>query len=675
MTRLLSLVCLLTFTFTTTADQASPSIEQMLSLKWPRSAVISPDGRYVVCEVQRTNWDSNSFETELWLAVPRTGKSFALTTAKGSSRNPRWSPDGQRLAFISDRSGTPQIYLIPPDGGEAAVLTDHETGVIRCEWAPDGESLAFTAVDPPSQGRRDKQDKYGTVEVFETPPARTHLWQIATPSELPSKPTAARRLTEGDDFSIMSSPTASTSGFAWSPDGERIAFTAGRSSAPRDSGTLDIHLLDVRKKSVVKLVTTAGPDRNPVWSPDGKLIAFESSNDREDFMPRNSSLCFVSALGGKPRMLTAALDESPSLHAWSPEGLYFSALTRTEHHLYRVDIDGEAPVRVGTANAHAGFFATFAHTFTSDFRQTAFVFAGRGQYPEACLAKLSEFQTKPLSNLGSQLSEYRLGGREVVQWKSTDGTIIEGVLTKPPDFQPGKKYPLLVIIHGGPAWLDTAGFPQPFAYPLVQFAAKGALILQPNYRGSVGYGEKFRSLNVRNLGVGDAEDVISGVDFLIATGAVDRDRVGVMGWSQGGYISAFLTCSSDRFKAVSVGAGISDWTTYYCNTDIPAFTRQYLKATPWDDPDIYRKTSPISYLKSAKTPTLIQHGDRDERVPIANAHELYRGLKDREVLVKLMVFKGHDHIIFKPREQRALMEQNLEWFSEHIWGEKPRTDR
>jgi len=178
---------------------------------------------------------------------------------------------------------------------------------------------------------------------------------------------------------------------------------------------------------------------------------------------------------------------------------------------------------------------------------------------------------------------------------------------------------------------------------------------------------------VRNLGVGDAWDVVSGVDHLIARGMVDENRVGAMGWSQGGYISAFLTCSSDRFKAISVGAGPSDWMTYYVNTDIPPFTRQYLRATPWTDPEIYRKTSPITYVNSARTPTLIQHGDLDRRVPVPNAYELYRALHDRGVPVRLVVYKGFGHVINKPKEQRHVMEENYEWFSRYIWAEKSPT--
>jgi dipeptidyl aminopeptidase/acylaminoacyl peptidase len=287
------------------------------------------------------------------------------------------------------------------------------------------------------------------------------------------------------------------------------------------------------------------------------------------------------------------------------------------------------------------------------------------------ISGLAPFEPKRLTGLGEQLNGFRLASREVIGWTSADGTAIEGVLIKPADYDPARKYPLLVVIHGGPAGIDLPVVTPDRTYPVERFAARGALILRPNYRGSAGYGEKFRSLNVRNLGVGDYADVISGVDHLVEKGWVDRDRVGAMGWSQGGYISAFITTSSDRFKAVSVGAGISDWMTYYVNTDIYPFTRQYLKATPWDDPEIYRKTSPISYLESARTPTLIQHGELDKRVPLPNAYELYRGLKDRGVPVKLVVYKGFGHGIDKPKEQRAVMEQNEEWFAQWIWGEKP----
>jgi dipeptidyl aminopeptidase/acylaminoacyl peptidase len=247
---------------------------------------------------------------------------------------------------------------------------------------------------------------------------------------------------------------------------------------------------------------------------------------------------------------------------------------------------------------------------------------------------------------------------------------VEGVLNKPAGYDPGKKYPLLVRIHGGPTGIDLPIMnPAEHYYPVQDFLAKGALVLEPNYRGSAGYGEKFRSLNVRNLGVGDMWDVMSGVDAMIARGIADPTHLGAMGWSEGGYISAFLTTHTDRFKAISVGAGISDWMTYYVNTDITPFTRQYLHATPWDDPEIYAKTSPITTIKQARTPTLIQQGSNDKRVPMPDSYELYRGLQDQHVPSKLIFYSGFGHGINKPKSNLAVMRANLDWFSHYIWGD------
>jgi dipeptidyl aminopeptidase/acylaminoacyl peptidase len=375
----------------------------------------------------------------------------------------------------------------------------------------------------------------------------------------------------------------------------------------------------------------------------------------------------IPAAGGEPRILTAKFDEDSRLIDWGPDGIYFGALQKTAGHLFRLNPETMAIDRVTGPDA----FSTSNASFTPDHRTFAAVGAMPNHFSEVFVSSAKDFAPKYLSEVGDQWKNFKLTTREVVEWKSTDGTPIQGILVKPADYDPSRKYPLLVVIHGGPTGIDTPVASADRYYPVERFAAKGALVLRPNYRGSAGYGAKFRALNVRNLGLGDYQDVISGVDSLIAKGLVDKDRVGAMGWSQGGYISAFITTYSDRFKAVSVGAGISDWMTYYVNTDIHPFTRQYLKATPWDDPAIYQKTSPIFYVNKAKTPTLIQHGDQDKRVPPPNSFELYQALKDRGVPVKLILYKGFGHPINKPKQQRAVMEHNYDWFSKYIWGEEP----
>jgi len=644
------------------ASAQTPTIDQSLGMRSVQGARISPDGRYVAYGVQDTNWEDNEFVQQIWIAMLTTGERYQLTSGKKSSQNPKWSPDSKRIAFVSDRDGKRQIYVISPSGGEAAQLTQEDNGIGDFEWAPDGASIAFTSTGPDSKAKKDRKDKYGEFDIVNDDYSMMRLWMVKAPAEIPSDPKQRPKpeaLTEGDKFSIGE--------FTWSPDSKRIAFDAQRDPDLASSDTAQIYVVNLADKFVRKLAETGGPNTTPVWSPDGKQIAYATANGEKFYFYTNTRIAVIPAEGGAARLLSSAFDEDARPMAWGPDGIYFRAQQKTASHLFRLNPETSALERItGPAD-----FAVSGGSFTRDFHTLAAVGARPNHFREVFVSSIKDFSPKYLSSIGDQWKNYKLASREVIQWKSTDGTMIEGVLTKPPGYDPSRKYPLLVIIHGGPTGIDTPVLSGDRTYPIERFAAKGALILQPNYRGSAGYGEKFRSLNVRNLGIGDYQDVISGVDYLIGKGMVDKDRVGAMGWSQGGYISAFITTYSDRFKAVSVGAGISDWSTYYVNTDIHPFTRQYLKATPWDDPDIYQKTSPIYYVNNAKTPTLIQHGDQDKRVPPPNAFELYQALKDRGVPVKLILYKGFGHSINKPKQQRAVMEHNYEWFSKYIWSEEP----
>jgi len=638
----------------------APTIDQSLEMKSANAPRISPDGKWVTYEVSRTNWDANAFERELWLADAAGTQHVQLTSGKGSSFDAKWSPDGKWIAFLSTRPVTlpggkledsTQIYVIAPNGGEARELTRVETGVSELEWSPDGHSIAFVSRDAKSKARKDRDSTYGDIQVIGGDYSMSHLWLVDAAGGEP------RRLTEGDQFTVGS--------YAWSPDGSRIAFSAQRDPDLGSSGTAAIYVGTVADKSVKKIVEAGGPNTNPVWSPDGNEIAFSTANGSPYYYYTNSVIAVVSANGGTPRAITTSFDENVSPFAWDKDGIYFSPLMRTYQVLSRVDPKAGTVEILSDPKRVAGQFSLARHASTM-----AFVAAGDNAYPEIAVSDIKPFAPKAITTMGDQLSAFKSARRQLVQWKSTDGAAVEGVLITPPGFDSTKKYPLLVVIHGGPTGVDRTTLGADRYYPIELFASKGAVILRPNYRGSAGYGEKFRALNVRNLGVGDYADVISGVDYLIARGFVDRSRVASMGWSEGGYISAFITTFSDRFRAVSVGAGISDWMTYYVNTDIHPFTRQYLHATPWDDPEIYKKTSPITYIKTAKTPTLIQHGGSDKRVPIPNGFELYQALRDKGVPVRMVVYPGFGHPIDKPKQQRSVMQENLDWFGHYIWGEQ-----
>jgi dipeptidyl aminopeptidase/acylaminoacyl peptidase len=638
------------------APTIAPTVDQILSLKRAGSPVVSPDGRWVAYTIRETNWEDNSYDTQIWLGDARGGAVRQLTRSKKSSQSPQWSPDSSRLAFISDRSDTRQVYVINPAAGEASAVTTAEDGVDAFEWSPDGTRIAFTGREPKSPELKDREKKYGEFQIVEHDYRQSHL-SIVDVGTRTMKP-----LTHGA-FTVGS--------FAWSPDGTRIAFDHKPNPSPSSAAAEDISIVVVADGTVVQLVTQAGPDANPIWSPDGSQIAFESAMANPGFYYTNPAIAVVPARGGQPIALTSAFDEEPSIVAWNPRGIFFAANERTYSRLYRLDPGTKGIATV--ADADSPQTVNTAFSMSADGRTIAFLRADAKSLPEVFVG------TRRLTELTAQISGWTTSALDVISWKSQDGAQIEGVLHKPIDFDPSRKYPLLVVIHGGPTGVSRA---VPFTssiYPIDVWVPRGILVLEPNYRGSAGYGEKFRSLNVRNLGVGDAWDVISGIDALVARGSVDPARVGTMGWSQGGYISAFLaTHDAARFKAVSVGAGISDWMTYYVNTDIHPFTRQYLKATPWDDPQIYAKTSPITYIKQAKTPTLIQHGAADQRVPLPNAYELHQGLQDNQVPTKLIVYQGFGgigHGPTKPKSHRATMEHNLEWFDQHMFGAAQRSSQ
>jgi len=643
------------------ASAQTPTIEQSLNMRSVSGAQISPDGRFIAYTVQQASWNEDEFVQQIWLAMIATGERYQLTSAKKSSQTPKWAPDSKRLAFVSERDGKRQIYIINPLGGEPQQLTSEENGVSQFEWAPDGSSIAYISSGPESKAKKDRKDKYGDFEVVEGDYAMMRLWLIKTPLEISADANLRPKpepLTDGDRFSVET--------LAWAPDSKRIAFSAQRDPALSSSATEQIYLVDLADKRVKTLLDSGGPNKRPRWSPDGRQIAFNTANGDPFYYYANSRIAIVPASGGEPKVLTAKFDEDADLIDWGPDGIYFSAAQKGAAHVFRANPDTLAIDRI---TAPDSFYARDS-SFTPDHRTMAAAGAMPNHFSDVFVSSVKDFSPRYVTDVGSQWKDFKLTTREMIEWKSTDGTTVQGVLIKPADYDPSRKYPLLVVIHGGPTGMDTLVASADRYYPVERFAAKGALVLKPNYRGSAGYGEKFRGLNVRNLGLGDYADVISGVDYLISKGLVDKDRVGAMGWSEGGYISAFITTYSDRFRAVSVGAGISDWMTYYVNTDIHPFTRQYLKATPWDDPSIYEKTSPISYVSKAKTPTLIQHGDQDKRVPPPNSFELYQALKDRGVPVKLILYKGFGHPIDKPKQQRAVMEHNYDWFAKYIWGEE-----
>ncbi len=636
------------------------SFRTQIALESVGSPRISPDGSTIAFSVTTTDWEENRFDQEIWL-VAGDDEPFQLTrTEPGSSTGHRWSPDGSRLGFIADRGDGAQIYLIRPEGGEAEQLTSHDGGISAFRFSPDGSRIAFTATDPAPDDFEEREDRYGDYAVEDADFRMSHLW--VTDARAGAEP---RRLTGGDRYTVGGGFGGSA--FDWSPDGRQIAF--GHTPTPQVNSFphSDISVVDVATGTIRTLVADQSRESGPMWSPDGSHILYSTTAGANPFYG-NTELAVIAAGGGESRILTAAFDENPSPIAWTDEGVFFVASQRTARHLFLLDpASGEVTLEADKPEM----------IMTADLSSDGSVMALQGE-DRTTVGEIFRVSRGPrgaraprrITDMTAQVADWGdLGAREVIRWESEDGAEIEGVLMKPPGYDQDRTYPLMVVIHGGPTGTSRPQLVGGYVYPVLEWLKKGAVVMMPNYRGSAGYGADFRALNVRNLGVGDAWDVLSGVEALVDRGIADPDRVSAMGWSQGGYISAFLTTSSDRFRAISVGAGISNWMTYYVNTDIHSFTREYLEATPWDDPEIYAETSPMTYIRQAGTPTLIQHGEFDARVPTPNAYELYQGLQDVGVDTRLIIYKGFGHGITKPRERLAAMWHNWEWFARHIWGE------
>ncbi len=663
---------------------ASVSFEKWISLKNVGGAIISPDGKTIVYTVSSTDWSNNSLDAELWMCRNQETPVQLTRTAKNSSTNARFTPDSKFVSFVADRGDKTQLYIISVNGGEAMQVTKDDDGVANYEWNAAGNRIAYTKTEAESKKDKTIKDRFGAFGVEGEEYRQSHLWllnfnydSVVLAGQVPCYPAksdsakkdstikikgqecfslpVAKRLTEGN-FTV--------SGFAWNPDGQTIAFNRQRNPLINSGITADIVIIDIATKKITTLVSNPTGDFISKWSPDGNAFVYSSSvNDSTTNFFKNNRLFIYDMNTKASREIATDIDEQKSVFDWNKNGLFLGALDKTTQKIFTADI------KTGKTNMVAVPLQIAANISFSK-NTNNLVITGRNH---ADLNEIYSWQfdqpLKKITDNNVQIAGWNTPVSEVISWKSNDGATIEGVLLKPKNYNANKKYPLLVVIHGGPTGIDVPDPASGYVYPLMQWVEKGALVLRVNYRGSAGYGEKFRELNVRNLGVGDMWDVVSGINYLNKKGMIDTSKMGSMGWSQGGYISAFLTTNTNIFKAISVGAGISNWVTYYVSTDITPFTRQYLKSTPWNDMDIYLKTSPMTNINKATTPTLIQHGEFDRRVPISNAYELFRGLQDRGVASKLIVYKGFGHGINKPKERLAAIWHNWQWFNKYVFGE------
>jgi dipeptidyl aminopeptidase/acylaminoacyl peptidase len=707
-----------------------PTLRDMILLEAPVSAKVSPGGCRVAIGTRTTHWKENRYETICHVHDVISGTTYPLNRT-GSALQMEWLDD-QTLALLKREGGEgdkAQVWLYEGLTGDGWPVTDHKTGV---EWfKPFAGGLLFRARHPERDENKPRADRFGKYTHVEQEDSPSALYYVAL-EELRQYQAQVKAATE-DEAKELVAPVIELSRLLEdrlairevipSPTGDALYLNTWEREDLvfyRDTRAYCIRLdaraavaEHVRREQARKAEPRGAGDRPPpagtpeteedlsylgqmtrlqvpraasvaAVSPDGQRLAVLYQG-RDDKMYTRYDLWLIdtqaaleapdpAAFLGAMHNISAAVDQELLDTCWVESGLYAACPEGTRVQVVRLAGDG----RFARLDLQGVFPVPAMPSFhVSTAGKVVLIGANAQTVPEVYLAEPlgdgGQHQVRQLTGFGQAMEGWELGTVETIRWTSRDGTEIEGVLRKPAGFDPAHRYPLVFVVHGGPAWFSPeyllTGEERGY-YPSVQFVNKGMLVLKPNYRGSIGRGQAFADLNVDNLGIGDLWDLESAIDHLAALGWVDGERVGCMGWSQGGYISAFAGLHSEAFRAVSVRAGVSDWYTYHISNDIPDFTVDYLSGSPFRDRELYDKTAPISRLAEARTPMLIQHGTEDRRVPLSNAMELYRGLKEMGVPVELFVFPGMAHPITRPRENHAVMHQNLVWFSHYLLGEE-----
>ena len=656
----LSILVVLSASGVTAQTSAAWEPELHLKLKAVGTPRVSPDGKRVLYTISEavTTADKSEFVTQIWMADIDTKKTVQLTFGDKSSSNPRWSPDGNWIAFTSTRKDNKSnLYLLNLNGGEAEPLTDVKTGVGNYDWSPDGRWIAFTMTDSKTEEEekndKAKNDFRWVDENFKM--SRLYVMPVQKDANGKREP---RKLTT-DNYTVTS--------FDWAADGSRIAFSHAKTPVANDWTSSDVSIIEVATAKVTPLANSTAAESGPSFAPDGKSVAILVS-DNPPRWAQSGLIQVFSTTGGQPKIMAASFDGQPDVAGWSADGkrIYFSEAKGTGTQLYALDV---AANRIEEIKTDVAVYS--ALDLNHSARTFGFVRQMSDTPGEIYVASLPNFVPVKITTTNAAIKLPPIGRTEVIRWKSKDGKEVEGLLTYPVGYQAGQRVPLILNIHGGPAGV----FLQTFiggrgVYPLATFASRGYAILRPNPRGSSGYGTEFRRANIQDWGFGDYHDLMTGVDRVVEMGVADPERLGVMGWSYGGFMTSWIVTQTQRFKAASAGAPVTNLMSFNGTADIPAFIPDYFGGQFWEIMDRYQKHSPMFNVKNVTTPTMIQHGEADVRVPISQGYEFYNALKVKGVPVRMIVFPRQPHGLTEPKMQLAAMKANLEWFEKHIGGKR-----
>jgi len=645
-----SLLVACIFTVSVLAQGPRPmTLVDVLNVPQVSDPQLSPDGRQILYVLAESNWKANKRVSHIWKINADGSGLIELTTGPDGENTPRWSPDGKTIAFVAKRADAEanQIYLLSNGGGEARALTGHATAVSSIAWSPDGSLIYFRAPDPKTDQQKAREKLKDDVFLFDEDYQQQHLWNVSVSSK------AEHRITDGK-YSVL--------GYEVSRDGRKIAFHRAPTPLLEDMDQSEVWVMDSGGGAARQITRNKVAENGAKFSPDGSQILFTSQADQKYETYYNSKIFLAPANGGEARVLMPDLPYEIERAVWSKDGksILFLANMGVHAELFEVSAEGGKPRQL-TSGKHAiaqwnPAEETNQHVFTSQEMSSpgeVWLMDATGSAPRK-VTSVFEYLTR----------DFRLPRQERVEWKGADGTTVEGLLYYPINYVQGQRYPLVVQTHGGPQASDKFGFGGTQNYVPV-LAAKGYVVLQPNYRGSTGYGDAFLRDMVGHYFQNAHLDVMAGVDYLIKAGIADPDHMIKMGWSGGGHMTNKIITFTNRFKAASSGAGAADWVSMYAQSDIRAFRTPWFGGTPWgkDAPiSVYWNNSPLKDVANVTTPTIFLVGQNDPRVPEPQSIEMYRALKSNGVPTHLYVAPREPHVWQELRHVLFKMNAELEWF-------------
>ncbi len=627
-------------------------LDQLYATKQVREVAISPDGKQVAW-VEPLAAGQALGSTAIMVAPlpPAAGAPHRITAAAnggGFAENSiAWSPDSRQLVFISDAAGDPQLFVAAASGGPARKLTTLKGFLAQPGWSPDGKrvSVLFTENAPRDAGPLGPMTpETGLVE------SKVYEQRLALVDAAGGE---AQQISPADMYVYE---------YDWSPDGRQFAITAAHGAGDANWYVAGLYTLSVTGeiKQVYKPELQIAVPR---WSPDGKSIAFVAGL-MSDEGSTGGDIYAVPGGGGEARDLTPAIKSSPSWLAWTGPGeILFAENVDGASGLASLDIT-QGTVRTlwsGAESISTGAWGAFAVSLAGDHHTTALIRQSFAQPPEVWAGAIGQWTQVTHLNATQRPAWGKL---ESVHW-SNQGVPVQGWLLYPRNYDPARRYPLIVEVHGGPGAAASPQWPQPFlATPLL--SSLGYFVLYPNPRGSFGQGEAYTRANVKDFGYGDFRDILAGLDYAEKNLPVDPHRLGITGWSYGGYMSMWAVTQTDRFHAAVAGAGIANYLSYYGENDIDQWMIPFFGASVYDDPAVYARSSPITYIKNVKTPTLVLVGERDGECPAPQSREFWHALRSRGVPTQLVIYRGEGHFIAAPEHQRDIMQRMAAWFEQYL---------